>query len=291
MDNPLTNTFATQLESSSQFRITQNELNLKASKKDTEAELKILSDKIGLSVSKNDIISSINLSPEAIQIDANKISLEGLTTINENFKVLLDGSIEANKGTFKGDIFLPDGGKVVGGDGILTNLMFSSAGGETPVGWVDDGSGIVNWALDISYIIPSNFTITEAYVTLYHVPVKYSNSYWGYSRAVKLFKVINYNRVDKGFGPLNIPNFGEMSNVSEITNAFGSSGFTAQVATDQNHVGEHKVSANISSSFSAGEHGVVLLKTTESRPSSIPAAYERTGQVFATLNIIGYMSH
>ena len=34
----------------------------------------------------------------------------------------------ARNGTFSGNIFLPDGGKVIGGDGLLTNLQFSSFG-------------------------------------------------------------------------------------------------------------------------------------------------------------------
>lgn len=69
-----------------------------------KAEIKTLSDEIELRVTKDGVVSSINLSPEAIKILADKISLEGLTTINDNFKVLLDGSIEAINGKFSGDI-------------------------------------------------------------------------------------------------------------------------------------------------------------------------------------------
>ena len=65
--------------------------------------------------------------------------LEGLTTINENFKVLLDGSIEAKNGNFQGNVtadnlYLNTGGKVISGDGLLTNLQFQSASGDTPLG-------------------------------------------------------------------------------------------------------------------------------------------------------------
>lgn len=55
-------------------------------------------------VSKEGIVSAINLSDELIQIEASKIKLEGVVTVNGNFKVGLDGSIEANNGKFKGDI-------------------------------------------------------------------------------------------------------------------------------------------------------------------------------------------
>lgn len=55
-------------------------------------------------VSKDGIVSAINLSDELIQIEASKIKLEGVVTVNGNFKVGLDGSIEANNGKFSGNI-------------------------------------------------------------------------------------------------------------------------------------------------------------------------------------------
>lgn len=55
-------------------------------------------------VSKDGIVSAINLSEETAQIKANKIQLEGVVTVNGNFKVGLDGSIEATNGHFKGTI-------------------------------------------------------------------------------------------------------------------------------------------------------------------------------------------
>lgn len=48
------------------------------------------------------IVSFINQSAEDVAINAEHIKLEGLVTANEYFKVLEDGSIEANAGTFSG---------------------------------------------------------------------------------------------------------------------------------------------------------------------------------------------
>lgn len=48
------------------------------------------------------IVSFINQSAEDVAINAEHIRLEGLVTANEYFKVLEDGSIEANAGTFSG---------------------------------------------------------------------------------------------------------------------------------------------------------------------------------------------
>ena len=55
-------------------------------------------------VGDNEIISKINQSPEAITIQANKISLLGYTTINNGFKVNLDGTFEANGATINGSL-------------------------------------------------------------------------------------------------------------------------------------------------------------------------------------------
>ena len=55
-------------------------------------------------VSKDGVVSAINLSDETVQIQADKIKLEGVVTVNGNFRVGLDGSIEAQNGKFKGDI-------------------------------------------------------------------------------------------------------------------------------------------------------------------------------------------
>lgn len=55
-------------------------------------------------VSKDGIVSAINLSEELVQIEASKIRLEGVVTVNGNFKVGLDGSIEARNGRFQGSI-------------------------------------------------------------------------------------------------------------------------------------------------------------------------------------------
>lgn len=53
-------------------------------------------------VDKSSVISSINQTAEEIKISASKISLEGVITANNNFKILSDGSMEALNGKFSG---------------------------------------------------------------------------------------------------------------------------------------------------------------------------------------------
>lgn len=68
------------------------------------ASITLNTQQIELKVSKDSIVSTINQSAEAISINANKISLEGLTTINGNFKILTDGSLETKNGKFAGTL-------------------------------------------------------------------------------------------------------------------------------------------------------------------------------------------
>lgn len=74
-------------------------------------------------VQKKKIISEINQSAEEISIKAEKISLEGLVTANQNFKVLEDGSIEAKNGKFTGEIYATSGkfeGEIVSSKATIT---------------------------------------------------------------------------------------------------------------------------------------------------------------------------
>lgn len=65
--------------------------------------------KLESKVEKNGVISAINQSAEEIKIQANKIKLEGYTTINDGFKVDLEGNMEATSGTIGGWIIKPEG--------------------------------------------------------------------------------------------------------------------------------------------------------------------------------------
>lgn len=55
-------------------------------------------------VYNDQIVAEINASEEGLMIIADRISLEGLVTVNGYFKVLEDGSIEATNGKFSGTI-------------------------------------------------------------------------------------------------------------------------------------------------------------------------------------------
>lgn len=113
-------------------------------------------------VSKDGIVSAINLSEELIQIQASKIRLEGVVTVNGNFKVGLDGSIEANNGKFSGDITASniDGAKITGSHiyssyyGTTADDFYITANGEDTVvgisGWTFENEIMYsNWIGDV----------------------------------------------------------------------------------------------------------------------------------------------
>ncbi|MFV0382319.1 MAG: dockerin type I repeat-containing protein [Breznakia sp.] len=69
-----------------------------------KSEIELLSDEINLKVSKDGIVSSINQSAEEIKINADKLSLEGTTTINNKVMIDNEGKLYAEDATFSGQI-------------------------------------------------------------------------------------------------------------------------------------------------------------------------------------------
>ena len=76
---------------------------------------------IEANVVKNDeVVTKINASQEGVSIKADKISLEGYTTINDNFKIDEKGNMEAKNGKFSGEITSTSG--TIGGFTITDKL-------------------------------------------------------------------------------------------------------------------------------------------------------------------------
>lgn len=142
--NIYTTQFATRAEVSSQLKQTSTQILSEVDAKFilTEDEITQLNSKIdqtageiNLEVSKkvgnNEVISRINQTPEQIKINANKLKLEGYTTINNGFSVDLQGNATMNNAKVTGGtIRLTDpsnpnmasfyiGESIYRGDGIL----------------------------------------------------------------------------------------------------------------------------------------------------------------------------
>ena len=79
----------------------------------TQSEFSILSDEISSKVSQtdyngNEIVSKINQTSTTVSVDAQHINLNGAVTANDYFKILTDGSFQANHGEI-GELTLDDG--------------------------------------------------------------------------------------------------------------------------------------------------------------------------------------
>lgn len=254
-----------------------------------------LTDQINLQVQhkcgKDEVVNQLNISKDAIIIRGNRFILEADNIQIDKF----------------GNIYLKDGSKVIGGDGLLTNLQFISGDelkflGFEPYDAMGSGSSNDYYNIVINAEIPSNFTIVNAVITLIHSPVRYLDAmsspeqyYWGYSRKIKVYKTTGLSNFYKRavlFSELYKEGGGALQ---EITNAFGSNGFTANTASDSSHNTETVYSNDIKDSLTPGWNRIVL-KTDDTMPynsdfeQNAVSCSQKTGSVIAILNIFGYTS-
>lgn len=227
-------------------------------------------------------------------IKSDNIKLEGYTTINGGFQVDLEGNVICNNAMIKGsEVILSDNTEIIGGNGLLTNLQFQS----TNVKWLNKLPGsyflgynyaysagaFKNW-LEIDCIVPEGFTITEAYVNVYHTPVNW-NGTRGYCRNLKLYKVLS---------PLNVNINGAYLSEYEATynyieNNTNALNFTANGTSS----GEIATSSDIKNLLDVGFNKFTI-HTSDSVPSVSAndnlnqklGAY--TGYCYAVVNIIGF---
>lgn len=273
IENGFTKNFATKSQSQAIINIT-DQIDLKVQNK----------------CGKDEVVNQLNISNDAILIRGNRFLLEADNLTIDQY----------------GNIYLNDGSKVIGGDGLLTNLQFISGDElkflgfepyDTTVSGTNDYYNIV-----INAEIPANFTIVSAVITLIHSPVRYLDAmaspeqyYWGYSRNVKVYRTTGLGNFYKRavlFSDLYKEGGGTLQ---EISNAFGSTGFTANSASDSSHSTQTVYSSDIKDSLTTGWNRIVL-KSDDTMPynsdfeQNAVLCSQKTGSVIAILNIFGYSS-
>ena len=106
--NEYTDEFATKVELNSSLKQTSNSIIAEVNGTIDTVD-KDLNAKLELKVDTENLISEINASAENVNINSNKLNLEGYTTINGNFKIDNNGDMECNNaqinGTIKGSTF------------------------------------------------------------------------------------------------------------------------------------------------------------------------------------------
>jgi len=263
---------------------------------------------IALCVKIKEIVNKINASDEGVVISGNKISLAGKTIdltseiieiISTNFNVDKDGNVTMNDATIYGDIYLPNSEtKVIGSLGIITNLQYSTIGKfanfdilgfETP----NLGSSWRNKDLSLDVYIPANFTVLEAKVSIFHTPADHwympAETYveqWGYARNIKLYKSTNTENYKFVLGyyseyTLETANL----NLTEISNAFGASGYTATNTTGSTL--ETTTSIDIKDHLVSGNNKLIL-RSTAALPTTTADGLAKSGMAIALINIIGF---
>lgn len=122
---------------------------------------------------------SITSNNYAHNISGMQINLSQGTIDTKNFKTDTEGNI-----------YLGTGGKVIGGDGLLTNLQFASNPARLGIA-INAASGSLKYLatpLEITATIPEGFTIAKSILTLVHIPIKWDGARWGYAREVGVYK-------------------------------------------------------------------------------------------------------
>ena len=282
--NEYTDTFATKIELNSSITQTKDEINIEVSKK----------------VGKDEVVNTINVSTEEILIKGNRLAVEA-----DNFKLDKDGTMETNNGTFEnvtingGKLNLSNGAEVVGDNGLITNLYFTSAGNmgsyqNLGFGQYYDQSNIVvyksNTYLDI--FIPENFVIKSAYLTIQHTPAKWissnSQEVTGYARNVKIYKILDgYSyEVDNVHSVIKI----NEAYLSEIPNALGVNSYTPDKIT-AGQVSNLTSVVNIRDYINGSGLTTLVAQTSDNLPqANSDIISTSTGKAKLSVNIIGYMT-
>lgn len=295
----------------SEYFINNNYTNTFATKVYVDSELTVAVDEItaevNAKVDEDEIVAKLNLGIRngqgVVELVGNTVTIE-----SDNFTLDEDGSIQATNGSFSGDIFLSNGGKVIGGDGLLTNLQFNSVGiidGWSPLGFnIDDRNNVLYQDLYVDYNIPDNFTIVSATLTLYCTKVlsAYMDGNYqtiettGTPQQLKLYKGI-LDKTRQVFWANGTSYFyrNDLSLGSEISNAFGSSSYTPSISSAGDVVDVSTIDLKDDLSTSSGNNQLVV-RTNVTKPSNYTTAAnrqtvaEKTGMARLVLDVIGYMS-
>ena len=266
---------------------TTQELNSAITQTAEEISLEV-STKVG----EDEIISKINQSSEEITIQADKISLEGYTTINEGFAIDEEGNASIANGAVcinSDGIQMADGTSIIGGDGIYTNLQFHSSSNYNGfIGYYGSTyTGFYQAYLTIEADIPSNFVVKTAYITIKHQPIAWaydSSTVEGYGRNIQI-----YTETMDGAWSLDYDSdwyeYQEMP--GSQTELLGSTGKTFSSSET-----ESVSSDDVSDYLEAGSVTTFYIGST-TEASSISSASDmiaNTGRGQATLNIIGFLN-
>lgn len=218
-------------------------------------------------------------------------------TIDANLVTIANNNVQIDRDGIK----LNNGAKVIGTNGLKNTYLFES---KCFAGFIANyTSGTLRFEKNnalIDIVIPNGLVIEKANVRLIHNPVKWnwynpdsstSGQNWGYLRKMKLYKCTNSSNklITADYGG-QVYSDADVSNYSEISNAFGSSGFTANSASDSSHNAQTVLSSDIKTSLSEGLNQLKI-ETSEAIPTSYSVACQKSAHLVVQVVVEGYMSY
>ena len=222
-------------------------------------------------------------------------------TINTDNVKIGNGNVQMDEEGLK----LSNGAKVVGENGLMNTYIFTTFGfercgwlGDDELGW--DNTKVSKDGPSILFNIPTGLNITSAKVILYHAPVWWgwtdvngnNNHIWGYCKNIKLYKVtnINHRKYVAHYGSEGAE--ADDSTYSEISEAFGMNGWSANEPNDTAHNTQTITSIDIKNSITSGLNEIKILPGDEATPSlDIRDILKTLGMVSVMIKIDGYMSY
>ena len=262
---PYTRQLATKVEMNNEIKQTSQSLEVNIRKKINDEDLTSVS-----------LIAKINADDTSkVGIKADKIDINGVVSANGNFEIDKEGNV-----SLAGNIYMTGTNtKIVGGDGLITNLQFKE---DSFVGF-DYGAGgsVIRTGIACCVDIPEKFTIIEAKLIVQHSTLKsyeYSNeitTYAGNCKNISCTKTnsIEYERLGASsivYQPV-IPLYKE----EEVSNIGSFSGSQTREFT-------------ITNKLSTGIQYLIFADYVDN-PSTYNDAYNLTGHITAFVDVTGYM--
>lgn len=287
-----------------------------ATKADVESAIKVAGGEIDLLVqqriSGDAIISQINLDATgAVKINASKaINLNGYVSNDAgNFEITPDGKAKFREAEITGgNIYLPSGGMVIGGDGMLTNLVYTGytrgrfvvgSGDYIPLGRVGGGETAADQINELVFAIdlPDNFTVVDAKICLSHAPITWRNydsslNITGNARNLKLYKASNidnlkiYMNIETFVYDTTGTDYTEVLDTNSV-NILGSNGYTGSKTVTTyitNNIPTNYFNATNVNYFVVRDSDNAFYDTNEE-------IFGRSGGMFGYIEIIGYMPY
>ena len=251
-----------------------------------------------------DFITTGTMSAE--RINGGTLKLGGNNNTNGSIQVV-DASGKNLVSISKDGLILSNGTKLIGNGGVLSNLQFIATGiseinGDTKNAgeylWLGFMPSYVtsadkyNLYIDIS--VPNNFTITSAYLTLRHIPIKMNmkngTTVYGYVRNVKAY-IADMSSSAYVEGDEQSEYQAQLEGIyyNEISSCFNNSNnnFTAAVPSANNLKVTEVTSKDIASKIK--KKCRIKIATANSIPTAAKNCFAQTGFVWAAINVYGYL--